>query len=283
MRSIPSAKTFLFKTSGVEIEGDDAHGVDFQFEWEPTPRKTHARNMSVAAFFIDRYPITCQEYKAYLEATGFQPADPTNWLKNWDHHAHTTMPDASPPSYPPSLARTPVTYVSLDDARRYCAHAGKRLPHAWEWQLAAQGLDGRPWPWGNVDDTSGYRRPVTQTGVVLPDPIDVDKHSPQGDSPYGVGALVGHVWQYTDEFKDEHTRAVLLRGGSNYRPSGSSWYFPQAQRLDQHNKYMLMGGSYERAGTLGFRCVQDASDDTMQVEYGAWQGAGSADGALTEA
>jgi hypothetical protein len=64
--------------------------------------------------------------------------------------------------------------------------------------------------------------------------------------------------RYTDEFTDAHTRAVLLRGGSNYRPAGSVWYFPQAVELGTHNKYFLMSDSYERAGTIGFRCVTDA-------------------------
>ena len=32
--------------------------------------------------------------------------------------------------------------------------------------------------------------------------------------------------QYTDEIADEHTRSVLLRGGSNYRPDGSQTSFP---------------------------------------------------------
>ena len=54
-----------------------------------------------------------------------------------------------------------------------------------------------------------------------------------------------------------HTRAVILRGGSNYRPSGSLWYFPQAKQNNQHEKYFLMSERYERAGTVGFRCVVD--------------------------
>lgn len=42
---------------------------------------------------------------------------------------------------------------------------------------------------------------------------------------------------------------------------GSHWYFPPAYRLTTYNKYYLMSGTYERAGTLGFRCVADAVDD----------------------
>ena len=65
--------------------------------------------------------------------------------------------------------------------------------------------------------------------------------------------------QYTDEFQDDHTRYVILRGGSNYRPSGSMWYFPNQIELSTHNKYFLMDARYERAGTIGFRCVTDAA------------------------
>ena len=55
--------------------------------------------------------------------------------------------------------------------------------------------------------------------------------------------LVGNVWQWTDEFHDDHTRAAMLRGGSHYQPQTSHWYFPQAYRLDQHGKYLLMAPS----------------------------------------
>ena len=34
-------------------------------------------------------------------------------------------------------------------------------------------------------------------------------------------------------------------------------YFPGAPQLDQHEKMKMMSNSYERAGTLGFRCVKD--------------------------
>lgn len=88
-------------------------------------------------------------------------------------------------------------------------------------------------------------------------PDDVDAH-PSGASPFGVMDMVGNVWQWTDEFTDEHTRSGILRGGSYYQPQGSLWYFPQAYRNDEHGKLLLMAPSKDRAGTLGFRCVQDA-------------------------
>ena len=52
--------------------------------------------------------------------------------------------------------------------------------------------------------------------------------------------------------------AAILRGGSHYQPAGAIWYFPQAYRNDQHGKLLLMAPSYDRSGTVGFRCVSDA-------------------------
>jgi len=86
---------------------------------------------------------------------------------------------------------------------------------------------------------------------------DVDAH-PAGASPFGVMDLIGNVWQWTDEYVDEHTRAAVLRGGSHYQPQGSRWYFPQAYKLSQHGKYLLMAPSIDRSGNIGFRCVVDA-------------------------
>jgi formylglycine-generating enzyme required for sulfatase activity len=70
--------------------------------------------------------------------------------------------------------------------------------------------------------------------------------------------LVGNVWQWTDEFLDDHTRAAIVRGGSYYQPQGSKWYFPQAYNLAEHGKLLMMAPSKDRSATLGFRCAQDA-------------------------
>ena len=142
-----------------------------------------------------------------------------------------------------------------------------RLEKGWlrpvpQWQtrdkdpFAAQGADHRAYPWGNTWDAEVVPQP--DKGREMRAPNDVDEF-PKGASPFGVEDLVGNVWQWTDEFDDTHTRAAILRGGSYYQPQGSLWYFPQAYRLDQHGKYLLMAPSIDRSGTVGFRCVVDGN------------------------
>ncbi len=47
--------------------------------------------------------------------------------------------------------------------------------------------------------------PVPDKGHDLTGPNNVDAH-PKGASPFGVMDLVGNVWQWTDEYLDDHTR-----------------------------------------------------------------------------
>jgi hypothetical protein len=57
---------------------------------------------------------------------------------------------------------------------------------------------------------------------------------------------------------DEHARASVLKGGSFYQPQSSLWYLPQAYRLTEHGKYLLVAPSKDRSGSVGFRYVVDA-------------------------
>jgi iron(II)-dependent oxidoreductase len=243
MVAIPAGE-YDFQVRGIEIEGGNDPGVDVQYPWEDAPRRAHLRHMKMHAFFIDRTPVTNSEFKKFLDATNYQPKDAHNFLREWKDR-----------NFPEGWARKPVTWVSIEDARAYASWAGKRLPHEWDWQYAAQSTDGRLYPWGNNWNSSALP-PGDHARTLQPLP-DVAAF-PEGASVFGVLDLLGSVSQWTDEFTDAHTRAAVLRGGAAYQPRGSIWYFPQTYRLDEHQKYLLMSPGHDRSGTIGFRCIVDA-------------------------
>ncbi|MDB5456949.1 MAG: sulfatase-modifying factor protein [Caulobacter sp.] len=243
MVEIP-AGDFRFQVRGLAVEGGNGAGVDVAYPWETAPRRFHDHQMTIKRFFIDRTPVTNTQFKVFLDATRYRPKDDFNFLKDWTGG-----------TYPQGWADKPVTWVSLEDARAYAAWAGKRLPREWEWQYAAQGTDGRAYPWGEAWNPDAVPTPNRTRALAAPDAVNAH---PAGASPFGVLDMVGNVWQWTDEHQDDHTRAAVLRGGSGYQPQGSLWYFPQAYRNDQHGKLLLMAPSKDRAGTISFRCAMDA-------------------------
>jgi iron(II)-dependent oxidoreductase len=243
MLRIPEAD-YDFAVQGIEIEGGNDPGVDVQYPWEDAPRRFHRKRMHISSFYIDSTPVTNQQFKQFLDATKYHPVDDHNFLRDWKNGI-----------YPDGWSSKPVTWVSIEDARVYAAWAGKRLPHDWEWQYSAQSSDRRTFPWGN--DWNAQAVPPAEHGRVMRAPAKVDAY-PNSASPFGVLDLEGNVSQWTDEFRDEHTRAAIVRGGASYQPRGAVWYFPQTYRLDQHQKYLLMSPGRDRSGTIGFRCVVDA-------------------------
>ena len=240
-----SGADYDFQVRGIEIEGGNDPGVDVQYPWEDSARRFHHHQLHVASFYIDRTPVTNAEFRKFLTATRYHPRDDHNFLHDWKDG-----------NYPEGWANKPVTWVSIEDARTFASWAGKRLPHEWEWQLAAQSTDGRLYPWGN--DWNAAVLPTLDHDRAMRPVAEVDAF-PQGASPLGVIDLVGNVSQWTDEYRDPHTRAAIIRGGASYQPRGSIWYFPQSYRLDEHQKYLLMSPGRDRAGTIGFRCVVDAN------------------------
>jgi len=235
---------FDFQVNGIEVEGGNDPGVDVQYPWENEARRFHRHLVRVHAFYLDRTPVTNAEFKKFLDATHYRPKDDHNFLRSWKNGA-----------YPEGWDNKPVTWVSIEDARAFAAWAGKRLPHEWEWQYAAQSTDQRLYPWGN--DWSADALPPLDPGPSQHALADVGVFA-KGASPFGVMDLEGSVSQWTDEYRDPYTRAGIVRGGAAYHPLGSIWYFPQTYRLNEHQKYLLMSPGRDRAGTIGFRCAVDA-------------------------
>ena len=156
MIRIPAGK-FQFTVSGVEIEGwggaehENDEGIDVQYPWETVARRHHDKTLQMKSFFIDRFPVTNAQFKTFLDQSHYKPADTHNFLRDWKGG-----------EIPAGWQHKPVTWIAIEDARAYAHWAGKRLPHEWEWQYAAQGDDGRPYPWGS-DENQGAIPPIDQS------------------------------------------------------------------------------------------------------------------------
>jgi formylglycine-generating enzyme required for sulfatase activity len=265
---IPAINNYLMTITHNQGEGG-CYPDDTAAEWSRREQfmyeaNNHRRNIihqisvpAIPAFFMDKHPATDEEFHNFLTATGYLPADATNFLKDWD------WSDASHPKPPQGFADHPVVWIDLDDARAYARWAGKRLPTEEEWQYAAGGAECPRYPWGNTwqNGLANDRGPSTSSVTAFP----------KGTNSFGLSDMSGNVWQWNESERNDGNRYAQLRGGSFYQVEGSGWYFDRftqmglglgewsARPLGYHVKMFLMSPGMDRKSTIGFRCVKDAS------------------------
>jgi len=206
----------------------------------PYPDNFDTIEVEIEDFYMDRYPVSNKAFETFLQASDYYPTDTSNFLKHWNG-----------PTCPDSLVDHPVLWISLEDARAYARWKGLRLPAEVEWQYAAQGTDGRLWPWGRDFDStlcnyaSGHTTPV--------------QAFPEGRSPFGVEDMTGNVWQMCDdEYSNGSFFFSMIRGGSFYRPTSSWWYIQGGPQANNRTQMLLRTApGFDRSATVGFRCVCD--------------------------
>ncbi|HWD19803.1 MAG TPA: SUMF1/EgtB/PvdO family nonheme iron enzyme [Verrucomicrobiae bacterium] len=201
------------------------------------------RQVSFRRFAMDKTLVTNAAFAEFMRAGGYTPRHPENFLKHWS--------DGHPPT---GLENHPVVYVDMEDAQAFARWARKRLPTEEEWQYAAQGTDGRKFPWGADMEANRCEGISDKTNAVTA--------FPSGRSPFGCYDMCGNVWEWTDgAYSDGFTRFCILRGGANYQAQGSGWYADGGPRpVDFAAKFLLTWPGLDRCATIGFRCAADLPD-----------------------
>jgi len=113
-------------------------------------------------------------------------------------------------------ARLPVFAITWDDAVAYCAWktetTGKawRLPTEQEREKAARGVDGRRFPWGDLEDASLAKCRESREHSTQPEPVGAFKTAV---SVYGMADAAGGMWDWTNSWFDDRKALRVLRGG----------------------------------------------------------------------
>lgn len=235
------------------------------------------REVYLSRFRIDQYETTNQEFKRFVDATGYkttaeEKGDSDIWNDTKRMFVRTAGADWSHPGGPGTSMidrlNYPVVHVSWKDAKIYCESVHKRLPTEAEWEKAARGSQGWLFPWGNTWKQTDETRSNYVHADVAPPLAPVGSY-PSGASPYGVQDMLGNVSEWVaDEYDDSYygrneslinpqgptisaNKAHVRRGGGRSTRGGflhTTWRITQSTFSDPNET---------RNDVLGFRCAQN--------------------------
>jgi sulfatase modifying factor 1 len=204
------------------------------------PEEASAHRVAIDGFWIDRTPVTNQEFRKFVNAAGYVtfaeiPPDPEDYPGALPHMLKAGSLVFTPPThavdtrdwsqwwnfkfgadwrrpYGPrssisGLNDHPVVHVSYRDALAYAKWAGKELPSEAEWEFAARGgLDGAEFAWGDEFTPRGRQMANTWQGAFPHENLALDGYertSPVTAFPpngYGVYDMIGNVWEWTSDW-----------------------------------------------------------------------------------
>jgi formylglycine-generating enzyme required for sulfatase activity len=201
------------------------------------PEAAPLHQVNVNAFFIDLAEVSNQDYARFVAEKRYRP--PSGW---------------SGASGPPGGQDLPVVGIGWDDARQYCRFVGKRLPLEAEWEKAARGTSGQPYPWSGNLFSPGFA--VTrESGKKGPEPVG---NGGKDVGAYGAKHMAGNVREWVEDIflpypgapegNPKYGRERVVRGGS--------W------ATDQRSATAFYRGSSNPNlawQDVGFRCARSAT------------------------
>ena len=291
---------WAYVPAGPFLAGCEQESFDYQCPDPDTPEEqwrhvapTHESETGAYCIQVTEVPV--RQYRA-CEAAGWCERLESDWADdeqcNWRGQDGIERPD-----YPLNC----VTYRVME---QFCqAWMGGDLPTEDEWEKAARGTDGRPYPWGfePVPDVSSddvcelanlkhcglppeQRPPYTEggcpKGLHAPSTWEVGHLGNAWSSPFGLADALGNVSEVTKTLVDDpsHTMDDV---GPEGRPTAKGWDFLACgmdMLLMPPTLYIReMWLDLEPHWRLGFRCVRrlsEAGEDeprsSVKARTGLW-------------
>ena len=211
------------------------------------PEEAPAHRVAVDGFWIDRTPVTNDDFARFIAATGYvtqterapNAADypgakpealvPASVVFHQPKHAvdlrdthnwWTYVPGADwrhprgPHSTIVGSGDHPVVHIAFADAEAYAAWAGKSLPSEAEWEFAAWGgLEGAEFAWGDALEPDGKAMANTWHGVfphqnLSPRRPGTTQVGSYPPNGYGLHDMIGNCWEWTSDWYQAHREAA---------------------------------------------------------------------------
>lgn len=188
------------------------------------PDESPKREVTLEAFYIDKYEVTNEAFKK-------------------------VFPDYD---FPQAQEQFPVHGVSWERAGQFAQAVGKRLPTEQEWEKAARGEKGGEFPWGAEFSTAMCNTKETDVGGMVP----VGKYL-GGSSPYGCADMAGNAYEWVHNWYEAYpgNKLVTRDYGQIYRVlRGGSYNTDQFSARCARRHFDRMDAARE---DYGFRCVKD--------------------------
>ena len=226
--------------------GKFSMGRDPKKDKAAKPDESPAHQVSLGEYLIGKFPVTNLQYQAFVRASGHTP--PMHWAGG---------------RIPAGKEKHPVVCVSWFDAEQFCQWASQtarqeiRLPSEAEWEMAARGPQGKPYPWGSPSPS----RFLCNYNKIFQGTTPVGQFGANSRSHFGCLDMAGNVAEWVaDWYAQDYYRSspsVNPRGpatGQERVLRGGSWLSEDVRAADRY-RFAPQSNNY----TIGFRCARSGS------------------------